>query len=247
MRAIWKGTISFGMVSIPVKLYTATRDKAVDFRMLCGECRTPLHYKKYCPKCEEEVREIQRGFEVEKGKFVVLTEEDFKKIPLKTTKTMDIKGFVDPGEIDVLFYNKFYYTVPVEGGEKAYFLLKEAMASMNKIAVGKIIMRNKEYLAILKAHGEGLILATLHYPEEIRKEEGLERVKLEPEELKLAEELIGMMATRFRPEEFRDEYRDALMKIITAKLEGKKVEKIPEVEVTKDLMNALKASIEAKK
>ena len=250
MRASWKGTISFGLVSIPVKVYAAQRDRSVSFTLLHKECLTPIKYKKWCPKCNREVSsdEIVKGYEIAKGEYVVLTDEDLAKIPLKSVKSVQIPGFVDAGELkNPILIRKAYYIVPDKGGEKAYALLREALKAEGKVAIAKVTIRNKEYLAAIVPLNHILALVLLYYADEIVPESELPAipaVEVSPEELELAKELIRMLSKPFVHEEYRDEYRKALEELIKQKLEGKEVV-IPETkpEEIKELVEALKATV----
>lgn len=254
-RAVWSGSLSFGLVNIPVKAYVATKDRAISFKMLCGKCHTPLHYKRWCPKCEREVPwdEIERGYGVTKDHFVVFSKEELEGVQLKSAKTIDIERFVDGGAIDSLYLDKHYYLVPAEGGGRAYFLLHDVLALSNKVAVGKVIMRTKEHIVGIRSYRQALLMTTLRYPNEIVPLDTFEELRSPVEsrekELELAKELIKSMSGNFEPEEYRDRYREAVMKLIKQKVEGVEVEveRVPEVERTRDLMKALKASVQTVK
>mgnify|MGYP004701642831 CR=1 FL=1 len=255
MRTIWKGAISFGLVSIPVKLFPATEQKDVKFRYLHKTCQAPLQYQRVCTSCGQEVsqEEIVRGYEYETGRYVIINEEDLEKIPDERTRTIDIVDFVSLNEIDPIYFDKTYYLAPGEAGEKAYSLLCQAMAETGKIAVGKVVIRNKESLAVLRGYKNLLVMETVLYPDEIRDTALLpgfaREVKLNDSEIKMARELIENLATDFNPEKYNDEYRKKLLELIHAKIEGEQIA-IPET-VAKgkvvDLMEALKASVEIAK
>ncbi|MET1124798.1 MAG: Ku protein [Archaeoglobaceae archaeon] len=252
MRATWKGSITFGLVTIPVKMYNATISKEISFHMLHAEDGGRIRYRKVCEKCGKEVSssEIVRGYEISKNEYVILTDEDFEKIPLKSIKSIQIKQFFDPSELNLIYYDNFYYLAPDKGGEKAYYLLKEAMLATNSMGIGKIGMRGKERLVALKPFDGGILLAQLHYVDEVRSPRevpgwGLS-VEISEEELELAKQLILAMKKPLRLEEFRDEYKEALMQLIESKLAGKEVLAVAEEATTvKSLMDALKASLEA--
>ncbi len=253
MRASWKGSITFGLVTIPVKMYTATITREVKFNLLHAKDGGRIRYRRVCEKCGAEVSsdEIVRGYEVAKNEYVILTDEDFEKIPLKTVKSIEIKQFFDPSELGIIYYSNFYYLAPDKGGEKAYYLLKEAMKATNSMAIGKIGMRGREHLVALKAFDGGILLAQLHYIDEIRNPAevpgwGIE-VEISDEELELAKQLIMAMKKPLKLEEYRDEYKEALLKLIEAKLAGKEITVSEEVTAAKSLMDALKASLEAVK
>ena len=252
MRTIWKGAISFGLVSIPIKLFAATEQKDVKFRYLHEPCRAPLKYQRVCSACGKEVpqEEIVRGYEYESGHFVILNEEDLGKVPDLKTKTIDIIDFVALEEIDPVYFAKTYYLAPGEAGEKAYTLLREAMEKTGKIAVAKIIMRNKESLAVIRGYKKFLLMETIFYPDEIRSPEQLPgfdyEIKLNDKEMKMACELIENLATEFDPTKYQDEYRHQLLEMIHAKIEGQQIvaPEDPQRGKVVDLMEALKASVE---
>ncbi|MEM0202873.1 MAG: Ku protein [Archaeoglobaceae archaeon] len=251
MRAVWKGAISFGLVSIPVKAYNATISKEVKFHLLHSKDGGRVRYKKFCEKCGEEIsdEEIVRGYEIAKNEFVILTDEDLEKIPLKSTKSVEIKRFFEPSELREIFYSGFYYLSPEKGGEKAYVLLREAMKATNLMGIGKISFRGKESLVALKSFDGGIILANLHYLDEIRNPAEVPmwnvNVEISEEELELAKKLIMAMKKPLNIEEFRNEYKEALLKLIDAKLAGKEIMVTEEPKTAKSLIDALKASLEA--
>lgn len=253
-RAIWTGSISFGLVNIPIRLYPATEDHEISFRTLHDKCNTPLEYKRYCPVCKTEVswENVDKGFQVTKGKFVVLKKADFERIKLKTTKTIDILQFVNAARIDPIFYNKHYFIAPEKGAEQAYSLFKEALELSGMMALGKVVMRNREHLVALRWYGKGLLMSILYYKDEVKSPEDFEEIKQlvavrSDAQLKLARLLIDQLAKEdFEISDFKDEYRKALQQLVSAKLKGEEflVEKPPTVEAARDLMSALKASVE---
>lgn len=255
MRTIWKGAISFGLVNVPIKLFPATEQKDVKFRYLHKTCQAPIKYQRVCSACGQEVTQddIVRGYEYESGRFVIINEEDMDKIPDERTRTIDIIDFVSLEEIDPLYFDKTYYLGPGEAGEKPYSLLRQAMADTGKIAVAKVVIRNKESLAVVRGYQDYLVMETIFYPDEIRDTAQLpgfdKKITLHDNELKMARELIENLATAFEPEKYTDEYRKKLMEMIHAKIEGEQIA-VPEV-VGKgkvvDLMDALKASVEMAK
>jgi DNA end-binding protein Ku len=251
-RSIWNGVISFGMVSIPVKLYTATQSKDVSFHLLHKECNTRLQQLRWCPTHERAVEwsEVVRGYEYARDEHVILTEEDFEKLPLPSKQTVELSAFVKAEEIDPVYYEKSYYLEPDAKGIKPFALLMTALREKGLTGIAKIAVRNKEQLCALRPMDGTLILETLFYPDEIRVEKTeLPDVKISDKELEMAYTLIDLLSEEFEPEKYKDEYRDALMKLIEAKLEG---EELPEVaaagpaKVT-DIMSALRASVEAAK
>jgi len=253
MRPLWKGAVSFGLVFVPVKLYTATESRSIKFNYLHEKCKTPIKYRRYCPYCDTEVPmdEIVRGYEYERGKYVVIREEDLESLPDRASKNIDILDFVNLSQVDPVYYQKAYYLVPDSGGEKVYELLKEAMKRSGRVAVARVTIRTGESLAILRVACGSLMMNTMFYPDEVRRPEELPemkyRVNLHEKELKMAENLINSLSAEFRPEKYTDEYRRELMDLIQAKIAGKEIE-VPEAalgrEKVVDLMEALKASIE---
>ncbi|MEM7825417.1 MAG: Ku protein [Candidatus Aenigmatarchaeota archaeon] len=254
-RAIFSGSISFGLVNIPIKVYPAAETRMISFNNLHKECGTPLVYKRWCPKCQKEVtwQDIEKGYKITKEKYIVVTKEDIEKLRLKTTKVIEIQEFVDASQIDPIFLEKSYYVAPEETGVKAYSLFVEALRVTNKVAIGKVVMRNKEYLVAIRAFKKGLAMHILHYIGEVKEIEELSELKnlvtVKEEELKLAQALISKLTeSEFDISKFKDNYTEELMKLIKAKAEGKEIEvKEAPVEEAKDLMEALKASVESVK
>ncbi len=251
-RAIWSGAISFGMVSIPVKLYTATDSKDIGFRQLHRDDLVRIRQLRWCPAEEREVAydEIVRGYEYAKDQYVVLTDEDFEDLPVPSKRTIEITNFVESAEIDPLYYEKGYYLEPDEAGVKPYALLMQSVQDKQLVAIGKIAIRNRESLCVLRPQDGRIVLETLFYPDEIRSEPEIDvsSVKLSAQELKMAHSLIEMLQEPFDPTQYRDEYREALIERITAKLEGGEVVSHEEEAAAPqpvDLMAALRASIEA--
>jgi DNA end-binding protein Ku len=250
-RPIWKGFLTFGLVTIPIRLLTAEDPKDVHFRLLHQACGTPIQNKRWCPTHEAIVpyEDTARGFEVSKGRFVTMTEEDLERVPVETTQSLAIVQFVDLDEIDPIFFEKSYYLAPDEGGGKAYLLLQQAMRDAGKVAVGKVVIREKEHLVTVRPYREGLVMSTLFYAEEIRRLEEIEELpvaaKVHPNERKMAVQLIEGLTTAFRPEEFKDEYREKLLRVITAKTQGEAVaaSEVPKPEKVVDLMDALRRSL----
>lgn len=253
MRNIWKGVISFGLVSIPVKLYTATEAKDIKFNFLHKECKSPIKYEKVCPVCKKEVKpeELVRGYEYEKGRYVIVQEEDLEKIPLSTLKSIEILDFVQLEEVDPVYYVKTYYVTPGDLGTKPYHLLLEAMRKTGRIAMARIVLRQKESLAVLRVYKNCLAMETIYYPDEIRNTEYLPELKdefnIHENELKMAVNLIDNLTAKFDPGKYKNQYREALSELIQAKISGEEVATAPQFEPTKviDLMEALRASIEA--
>ena len=255
MRPLWKGAVSFGLVYVPVKMYAATEKKDVRFNYLHDKCKNPVQYRKYCPYCDEEVNagELVKGYQYEKGKYVVLKDEDFENLPGEGTKSIDIMDFVNLADIDPVYYDRPYYLAPGDGGEKVYELLKRAMADTGKVAVARVIIRSKESLAALRVTDNAVVMSTMHYPDEVRHSEQLPeldyKVKLHDNEVKMAVNLIDSLSGEFEPQKYTNEYRKALMELIQAKIAGEAVAvpARPETDKVVDLMSALKASIDIAK
>jgi DNA end-binding protein Ku len=252
-RAIWTGVISFGMVSIPVKLYPATESKDISFHLLHKECHTRVKQLRWCPLHDEQVEwnDTERGYEYAKGQYVVLTEEDFERLPLASKHTIDLSAFVKADEIDPMYYEKAYYLEPDETGVKPYTLLVRALTDKDLTAVAKIAIRQKEHLCALRAQDGVIVLETLLYSDEIREDSrpSMGDVNVSDRELDLAYSLVDAMEEPFEPEKYKDDYRAALMEVIQAKLQGVEIEEAVVAAPTKvgDLMAALKASVEAAK
>ena len=253
-RAMWKGAISFGLVSVPVGLYTATEEKSLHFNQLHDEDFGRIKYQRVCSKCGEMVdfEHIVKGYEYEKDKYVVLTDEDFDAVPVESSKAIDILQFVDLADIDPIYFQKSYYLVPEETGLKAYTLLRRAMEEDGRVAIAKVAFREKEHLAALRFKDNVFVLETMFWPDEIRAAdfEVLDKkVQIRDQEVQMAKSLIDNLTEAFKPDAFRDEYRDALLDIVEKKVSGEEIEVVPEPEPTKvvDLMEALKASVEQTK
>ncbi|HYF80135.1 MAG TPA: Ku protein, partial [Symbiobacteriaceae bacterium] len=251
---MWKGSISFGLVSIPVKLYAATESKDVRFNLLHDQCRTPVQYRKWCASCDREVasEEIVKGYEYERGRYVMVTDEDFESIPVAAARTLDIVDFVKLEQIDPVFFEKTYYLEPGEGGAKAYALLRRAMEMTGRIAIARVVIRSKESLAAIRVFQNGVLaLETMHFPDEVRSPAGLTGItepELRQQEIEMATNLVASLSGDFTPEKFQNEYRQALLELIEAKATGEEVVQVaaaPERGRVVDLMEALRASIRA--
>jgi DNA end-binding protein Ku len=252
-RAIWSGSIGFGMVNIPVKLFGATESKDISFHLLHATCGTRLKQLRWCPTHEQEVpwNETVRGYEYAKEQYVTLTDEDFEKLPLPSKHTIELTAFVKEDEIDPVYYERSYHLVPDERGEKAYALLIRTLEKKGLTAIATITIRKKEQLSALRPKDGGLVLETLYYPDEIRArpEMDLKNVKITDRELDMAFTLIDLLRKPFDPEEYKDHYREALTQVIDAKLEGREVVESPAPKESKviDLADALRRSVEAAK
>jgi DNA end-binding protein Ku len=257
MHTIWKGSISFGLVNIPIKLHAATEDKDVKLRTLHKECNSPIKYEKVCPVCDKEVKneDIVKAYEYTKGKFVVLEDEDLEAIRKENEdKAVEIIDFVKMSEIDPIYYQRSYFMSPSESGGKAYSLLRKALEESQKVGIAKIMIRAKEQLAVIRVYDNTLVMETIHFPDEVRKTVDVPNVpsedKVTEKELATAIMLIDQLTTEFEPGKYTDDYRTALLELIEAKRTGKELvtptEKEPVSNVT-DLMAALQASIDRTK
>ncbi len=255
MRAIWTGSIGFGLVNIPIRLFSATQESSLSLDMLDKHGHANIHYARINANTGKEVpwANIVKGYKYHDD-YVVLTDEDFEKVSPKKSKMIDINEFVKTEQIDSTFYDTPYYLAPTKGGEKAYVLLREALKQSGKVALGVFVLRNKENLCILKPQDEVILLQKLRFAEEIRAYEELElpkQITIKPAELKMAQALINQLTPKkFSMDKYKDTYDEDLMKIIEAKAKGKKVT-TPKFKIihnkSKDLMEQLKASLEPKK
>jgi DNA end-binding protein Ku len=253
-RSMWKGAISFGLVTIPVAVYPATEEKTLRFNQLHDEDGGRIRYKRVCEKDGEEVtfEHIVKGYEVEKDRYVILTDEDFDSVPVESSRAIDIQQFVDLDEIDPVLFKKSYYLVPEETGAKAYALLREAMSEDGRVGIAKVSFRDREHLAALRFKDDAFVLETMYWPDEIREADfgGVDvRSEVRDQELAMARQLIDSLTADWDPEAFTDEYREALLRIVEAKLNGEEIEVVEPEPTAKvvDLMEALKASVAAAK
>jgi len=256
MHTMWKGSIQFGLVNIPIKLFSATEDKDIKLRQLHKKCHTPIQYEKKCPHCDETIsnEEIVKGFEYVKGKFVVLSDEELQELKDEhAEKTVEIKDFVDLTEIDPIYFHRSYFMGPGENGLKAYALLRSALEKSGKIGIAEITIRSKRQLAVVRVYENCLVMETIHYPDEVRSVKHVpslpDEVDIQEKELNTAMMLIEQLTTTFNPENYHDDYREALQQKIDEKInrnEGKAIEERPRENVV-DLMSALQASIERTK
>ena len=253
MAAIWKGSVAFGLVNIPVELRTAVRADHISFRLLHKEDLSPVKYERVCEAEGETIpwSEIVKGYEYEKGKYVVMTDADFKEAAIEGSKSIDILDFVKEEEIDPRFFETPYYLVPSKGAEKSYALLREAIRSTGAVGIGKIIMRQNQHLAGIKVIGDALVLEIMRFSNELvdaGEYSFLARTNIRPQELKMAEQLIDNLAEPFDPDKYTDVYRSNLMKIIKGKMKGKKVKLSEPTEERDanvlDLMSRLRASLD---
>jgi DNA end-binding protein Ku len=252
MRAIWKGAISFGMVTIPVKLYTATEQKDVRLRMLCKKHQAPIQEKRVCSDGGEELdwEELVRGYEVSKGEFVVLEPEELDAAKPESSTTIDIGDFVEAAEIDPVYFEKSYFLEPTEVGAKPFSLLRRALEETDRVALARVTIRTRERLATLRTYDDTLVLETMFWPDEIRSTGALDlpegsEATVRTKELEMARSLVENLADKFRPESYTDAYRTALEDLIERKMRGETrsaKRRKPEPKVI-DLMEALKASV----
>ena len=247
-RAIWSGTISFGLVSVPVKMFSATESKELRFHFLHRDDLTPIGYDKVRKDTGEHVDadEIVRGFEIEKGRYVPLEDEDLDRLDIELTHSIDICDFVDLEEIDPIYFRKAYYLAPQGGAEKPYRLLVRALEETGKVGIAKVVIRNKEHLAALRPYESALLLETMYYADEIRRPESVDgKGQLPKAEVEMAKSLVENLSDEFKPDKYDDQYRKELLKLIRAKAKGKKLpepEEPEEAEVV-DLMAALRESV----
>ncbi|HUF34604.1 MAG TPA: Ku protein [Gemmatimonadales bacterium] len=250
-RAIWSGSISFGMVTIPVKLFGATESRDISFNLLHATCGSRLKQLRWCPTEDVEVpwNETSRGYEYAKGQYVVLTDEDFANLPLPSKHTIEISAFVGEDEIDPVFYERSYYLAPDERAAKPYALLLQALEKKKLAAIAAITIRKKEQLCVLRPQAGAMMLETLFYRDEVRAQPEVETkaAKVSERELEMAFTLIELLRKPFDPEEYKDTYREALGELIEAKLEGREVVESPPAQETRviDLADALRRSVEA--
>ncbi len=253
-RSIWKGAISFGLVNIPVELHTAVRSESrISFRQLHKKDLSPIKYDRVCSKEEKSVpwEEIVKGYEYTKGKFVVLDEEDFRAASIESSKTIDIQDFVKETNIDPRFFESPYYLLPQKGGDKAYALLREAIRKTGMVGIGMVTMRsNQQHLVAIKVVEDALVMEIMRYADELVDTSTFtfpSADNVRPAELQMAEQLVTALADAFQPEKYSDTYRDNLMRIINAKMKGKKIEVVepeePEATNVVDLMARLQESL----
>jgi DNA end-binding protein Ku len=257
VRAIWKGAISFGLVSIPVKLYTATEEKDVSFHQVHRTDGGRIRYKRVCSVDGEEVAyaDIAKGYELPGGEVVVLTDEDFADLPLSTSRVVDVLSFVPLDQVDPIYFNRSYYLEPEKTAAKPYALLRDSLERSGMVALVKVAIRTREALATLRVREGVLLLETMIWPDEVRQPDfGFldEDISVRPQELAMAESLIESMADDFDPTQYHDDYREALQQVVQAKIEGREVVEAPaeapaDSGTVVDLMAALRASVDAAK
>jgi DNA end-binding protein Ku len=253
-RALWKGSIAFGLVNIPVELHTAVRDSRPRFRLLHADDRSPIKFERVCAREGKPVawEDLVKGYEYEKGRFVVLTKEDFRSAALEKSRTIDIRRFVNGEEIDDRFFETSYYLTPVKGGERAYALLREAMRDTKLVGIATIVFRDAQHLAALEVVGNAIVLTQMRYAEELvdTSQYSFPPAKdLRKPELAMAETLVKNLAHKWDPTEFTDQYRENLMKIVRARMKGKEAKLAAPAEAQPaevvDLMERLRRSLES--
>jgi DNA end-binding protein Ku len=255
-RAMWKGAIQFGLVTIPIKLYLATESRGISFNMLHKDDLSRIQMKVWCPVEDEQISrgDTVKGFEHSPGEYVVITDEDLERVPLKTVRSIEIEQFTKAKRDDaaVRFVKSAYYVEPDKIGRKAFYLLKSVLEEDGLTAICKVVIKDREALAALDPFGDTLLMTTLHWPDEIRAVDELdltnEEFDFKPAEIKMAKQLVGAMTGEFDPAAYKDEYREALQSIIDAKIEGKETVAIEAPEESGkliDLMAALQASVDA--
>ena len=256
-RSMWKGSIAFGLVNIPVELYSAVRDHRPKFRLLHAKDEAPVKYERVCQTEGKPVawEDLVKGYEYAKGQFVVLTKDDFKTAALEKTKTIDIMDFVDPKEIDERYFETPYYLLPGKGAERAYALLREAIRDSGRIGIAKIILRDAQHLAAVEAIGDALVLTMMRFSDELAdlgEYTFPHKAEIRPAELKMAQQLIDNLVSEWQPDKYTDEYKENLLRVINAKMKGKAPKLIDEDTTPKkaevvDLMARLRASLEGRK
>jgi DNA end-binding protein Ku len=251
-HSIGSGTISFGLVSIPVKMYTAASGQGVSFNMLHGACGSRIKQQTFCPACNRTVErnELVRGYEFTKDQYVRVTDDELKSLEGEASKVIDIAEFVPLATVDPIYFEKTYYLGPDKGGEKAYRLLADAMAQTDRVALAKFVMRGKESLVLVRPSQDGLMLHTMYFADEVRDFGEIDKgksAKVRENEMELALRLVGDLShEEFRPEQYADEYRQRVLDMVNSKVEGKEITAAgPEVQRAQviDLMDALKASL----
>ncbi|MGE5245362.1 MAG: Ku protein [Betaproteobacteria bacterium] len=252
-RALWNGSISFGLVNIPIELHTAVRDHRPRLRMLHAKDRSPIRFERICIREGHPVawEDLVRGYEYEKGRFVVVTKEDFQAAAVEKTRTVDIVDFVKAEEIDDRYFETPYYLVPAKGGERAYALLREAIRASKRIGVATFILREAEHLAAIEVIGDAMVLSVMRFADELVDEKQFDFPSadgIRAQELEMAKALVNSLAAKWSPEKYTDRYRENLMKIIRARLKGKQAALEPGVEPRRaevvDLMERLRRSLE---
>jgi DNA end-binding protein Ku len=247
-RSLWSGAISFGLVSVPVRMFSATQSKELKFHFVHKDDHAPVGYDKVRKDTGEHVDpdDIVRAFEIEKGTYVAVTEEDIGRLDIELTHSIDICDFVDLDEIDPIYYRAGYFLTPQEGAEKPYALLVRALAETGKVGIAKVVIRNKQHLAALRTYKDALVLETMYYADEVREPDVPKLPSVRPAEVEMAKTLVENLSESFEPDRYHDRYRDELLELIKAKAKGKELPEPEEHEGGEvvDLMAALRASVE---
>ena len=259
MKTIWKGAINFGLINVPIKLSAATQKEDIAFKLLHKKCRQPLNQMRRCARCGKEVpfTDTVKGYEYEKGKFAVIEQKDLERLPVKSAKYIQIVDFIKLKEVDPVFYEKSYFLTPEAAGEKAFLILRDVMKEADKVAIGKITIREKEHLCLIRAYDKILCMETMYFLNEVRSSETGEMEKIEKRnkvsdiEKEMAAKLLENLTAEFKPEKYHDEYREELVKLIQAKIDGDDTVEAAPVDADGpkviDLMERLRQSIEATK
>lgn len=250
--SVWRGFMSFGLVSVPVRLYAAARSNRIALHQLHSECHTRLRQPLFCPTDNRMVdrSEVVKGYEYEKGKYVLIDPEDLKKIQPESARAMEILSFVDGTEVDPMIFDASYYVVPEAEGRKAYALLVKTLEDTNRVGIAKVTMHQREYTVFLRPYHHGLALHTMYFADEIREVPGfgdVEKTKISPQEIKLAEQLVSTLSEKFDLRKYHDEYQERLKELIEARRKGKEIAAVPEQRRAPviDIMSALKKSLAA--
>lgn len=255
MRALWKGWLSFGLINLPVYLYSGTREKELNFHLLHKKDNSPIHYARICKKDGQEVpwEDIIKGYQLQNGDIVLLADKDFENVNIHRTKTLDILDFTFEKEIDTIYYQKPYYLEPQKGAAKAYILLRESLKNSKKVGVVKFVLRNREHLGIIKPYGDYLVIMQLRFSHEILKHPDLEIPKTEKasaKEIALATQLIDQLTSTFSPSKYRDEYREEILRMIQQKAKGHRIKqkgKLPKKTKESQIVKVLKESLKKAK
>jgi DNA end-binding protein Ku len=250
--SVWNGSISFGLLSIPIRLYPAARTARINLHQIHKRCHTRLRQPLYCPTCRRIVErsEVVKGYEYEKGQYVLIENEELKKITPKSGKTMEIDAFVKGSEIDPIFFESSYFALPEKDNAKPYVLLVKALEDSDRVGIAKVTMHQREYTVFIRPRSHGLTVHSMYFVNEIRSLEGYGKiaqdVKLKPQEIKLAEQLVESLSEDFKPQKYRDTFQENLKALIEAKREGKTIvgEAPPKRAPVIDMMEALKRSLE---
>jgi DNA end-binding protein Ku len=248
---VWKGTLSFGLLAIPIKLYTAARSQRINLHQLHKVCHTRLKQPLYCPHCNRQVdrSEVVRGYEYEKGQYVIVSDDEIKKITPRSSTVMEIVAFVKQEQIDPIYFDASYFMLPDKESEKPYALLLKTLQDSNRVGIATITMHQREYTVFIRPRNNGLTIHTMYYANEIREVTGYGKaekdVKLKPAELRLAEQLVDSLSQDFKPEKYHDKFQDNLRALVEAKQKGKAIvaEERPKPARVIDMMEALKKSL----